>query len=96
MTKKFEYRHKRYLIQAKRPTDEEWSEWTRVDDFDEAVKHARHAEEVGFCSRIIDKKASENCNDCANNKECEKAKHVENYRLKGCSDFKSKENEEWT
>ena len=27
------------------------------------------------------------CKDCINNDSCEKATHIENYRLKGCSDF---------
>ena len=89
--KKFEYKHKRFLIQAKRPTDKKWSEWTRVDDFEEAVKHSKRAEELGYCARILDKESDENCNDCANIEECEKATHAENYRLKGCSDFRKRD-----
>lgn len=53
--KKFQYRHMRFVIQAKRQTDKKWSEWARVDDYDEAVKHAKNAEALGYCARIIDK-----------------------------------------
>ena len=28
-----------------------------------------------------------NCNNCTSNEACEKAKHIENYRLKGCRHF---------
>lgn len=33
-----------------------------------------------------------NCNDCLHKDVCEKAKHIENYRLAGCKDFKDAEN----
>ncbi len=62
--KKFECKHKRFVIQAKRPTDKEWSEWTRVDDYDEAAKHAKRAEELGYCSRIIDNEQAMNQETC--------------------------------
>lgn len=53
--KKFQYRHKRFSVEAKRKgTDEKWSEWTIVDDYDEAVKHRNRAAELGYCARIID------------------------------------------
>lgn len=28
------------------------------------------------------------CKDCLNNNTCEKATHIENYRLEGCKDFR--------
>lgn len=47
---------KRYVVEAKRKrADEKWTEWTRVDNHDAAVKHANHATELGYLSRIIDK-----------------------------------------
>ena len=53
---KFQYREKRYRIQAKRKdTDEQWTEWTIVDDYDEAVKHFKQIEELGYSARIVDK-----------------------------------------
>ena len=33
-----------------------------------------------------------NCNDCLHSDVCEKAKHIENYRLSECNDFKDKKN----
>lgn len=46
----------RYIVQAKRKnTDEKWSDWTTVDDYDEAVRHANHVTEVGYESRIVDR-----------------------------------------
>lgn len=53
---KFQYRSKRYIVQAKRKdTSERWTEWTILDDYDEAVRHADRAAELGYDSRIIDK-----------------------------------------
>lgn len=48
-----------YKVQAKRKdTDEQWTEWSIVDDYDEAVKHAKRAEELGYCSRIVERGAN--------------------------------------
>ena len=52
-----EYVHwlKRFVIQAKRKdTAEEWTEWTNVDEYDEALIHAQRAREAGYLARIID------------------------------------------
>jgi hypothetical protein len=60
--KRFEYRHKRYTVHAKRKNrDEKWSEWTTVDAYEDAVRHAAHVEELGFESKIVDK--GENLNE---------------------------------
>ena len=62
MTKeKFEYKHKRFSVQAKRKdTAEKWSDWTIVDDYDDAVEHCKRIEKLGYESRIVDKGG---CND---------------------------------
>ena len=45
---------KKYIVQAKRKgKKEEWTEWTNVDDYEEAVKHKKHAEQAGYDARII-------------------------------------------
>ena len=45
---------KRYSIQAKRKnTKERWSEWTNVNDYEDAVRHARHVEELGYAAKIV-------------------------------------------
>ena len=45
---------KRYLVQAKRiDTDEEWTEWTDVDDYEEALMHAQRARDDGYDARIV-------------------------------------------
>ena len=50
--KKFE--SKRYSVQAKRKdTNEKWTEWTSVDNYLEAVRHACHVEEVGYAANIV-------------------------------------------
>lgn len=52
----FEYREKRYSIQAKRKnTNEAWTDWTNVDDYDAAVKHAARIEALGYDAQIIDR-----------------------------------------
>lgn len=50
--KKYEY--KRYDVQAKRKNaKEKWSEWTSVDNYLEAVRHACHVEELGYAAKIV-------------------------------------------
>lgn len=45
---------KKYIVQAKRRgKKEEWTEWTNVDDYEEAVKHAKRAEQAGYDTRIV-------------------------------------------
>lgn len=53
--KKFEYKHKRFDVRAKRKHEQKWTEWTVVDNYEDAVKHAKRVEEVGFEAKIIDK-----------------------------------------
>lgn len=54
--KHFEYKHKRFKVQAKRKgTNEKWTEWTIVDEYETASKHAKRAEEAGYDAKIVDK-----------------------------------------
>lgn len=54
------YKRRRYAVQARRKdTAERWSEWTAVDDYDDAVKHRNRAAELGYCARIVDKRERE-------------------------------------
>lgn len=54
------FQRKRYLIQAMRDDpDEDWEEWTSVDDYDAAVRHSLHVKELGFRSRIVDTKGAD-------------------------------------
>ena len=50
--KKFE--RKRYEIKAKRKDRvEPWSAWTEADNYNRAVHHSVHAEELGYRSKIV-------------------------------------------
>ena len=52
MVKKFN--SKRYDVQAKRKnSDERWSEWTSVDNYRAAEKHACRVEEAGYAAKIV-------------------------------------------
>lgn len=52
----FERTPKRYQVQAKRKnTNEAWTDWTLVDDYDAAVKHAARIEALGYDAQIIDR-----------------------------------------
>lgn len=53
--KHFEYKHKRFTVQAKRKNEKKWTEWTIVDDYESASKHAKRVEEIGYDAKIIDK-----------------------------------------
>ena len=45
---------KRYTIQAKRRnTNENWSEWTNVNNYRDAVNHACKVEELGYAANIV-------------------------------------------
>ena len=56
-----EYELKRYLVRAKRKnTSEPWSNWTDVDTIEEAQMHAKHIEELGFLSKIVDREGKRN------------------------------------
>lgn len=58
----FKFKQKRYLVQAKRKgTNEMWTDWTIVDDYDAAVKHAEKVAELGYCAQIIDKGENPKC-----------------------------------
>lgn len=49
-------RGRKYNVQARRKfTDEGWTDWTSVDDFEEAIKQKKKAEDAGFGARIIDR-----------------------------------------
>ncbi len=52
----FDCHEKRYSVQAKRKnTNEKWTDWTLVDDYDAAVKHAARVEALGYDAQIIDR-----------------------------------------
>lgn len=54
--KHFEYKYKRYVVQAKRKnTNEKWTDWTAVDTYEEATRHALRVENLGYESKIVDK-----------------------------------------
>lgn len=56
-----EYELKRYNVRAKRKnTSEPWSNWTDVDTIEEAEMHAKHVEELGFLSKIVDREDKSN------------------------------------
>ena len=45
---------KRYCVQAKRKnTNEKWSEWTNVNNYNDAERHACHVEELGYAAKIV-------------------------------------------
>lgn len=46
---------KRYGVEAKRPGDERWTEWTQTDVEQEAEKHKQRAICAGFKARIVDR-----------------------------------------
>ena len=48
------FESKRYCVRAKRRnTKEKWSEWTNVDNYRDAVRHACHVEELGYAAKIV-------------------------------------------
>ena len=48
------FQPKRYIVQAKRKnSNEKWSEWTNINNYREAVRHARHVDELGFDAKIV-------------------------------------------
>lgn len=52
----FDFHEKRYCVQAKRKnTDEKWTDWTLVDDYESAEKHAARIEALGYDAQIIDR-----------------------------------------
>ena len=72
------YENKRYDVQAKRRgTDEKWTEWTKVDNYQKAVNHACHAEEVGYLAKVVvQEKQIEELWDILGKNEYEKADAV--------------------
>lgn len=45
---------KRYIVQAKRrDTNEKWSDWTDTNNYQRAIHHACHIEEVGYLTKIV-------------------------------------------
>lgn len=54
-----EYKSKRFHVLARRMFSKEpWTEWTQVNDYDVAIKHAKRVEAVGFEAKIADKGVS--------------------------------------
>lgn len=50
------YQARRYKVEAKRdPADSEWTDWTMVDDYEEAVRQLDIIRSLSFCGRIVDK-----------------------------------------
>ena len=48
------YKETRYDVQAKRrDSNEKWSEWTKVNSYREALKHAKHIMELGYLPNIV-------------------------------------------
>lgn len=46
----------RYEIKAKRKdSNEPWTNWTKVNDYDRALHHVAHIEELGYEAMIIDR-----------------------------------------
>lgn len=44
----------RYFIKAKRKdTDEKWTDWTHVDNYETALGHAEHIREVGYEGKVV-------------------------------------------
>ena len=57
-----EYDRKRFHVLARRMFSKEpWTEWTQVNDYDVAIKHAKRVEAVGFEAKIADKGVSNRC-----------------------------------
>lgn len=47
----------KYCVQAKRKnTKEKWSEWTRVDNYEDAVRHSKNVENLGYRSKIVERR----------------------------------------
>ena len=47
----------RYYLQSKRKdTDEEWSEWTNVNEYGQALKHLEKIKEAGYDGRLVPSK----------------------------------------
>jgi hypothetical protein len=50
------YDYKRFSVLARRrSTRGAWSNWTEVNNFDDAVKQAKKAEAAGYEAKIVDK-----------------------------------------
>lgn len=48
--------YKRFHVLARRKiAKSSWTAWTRVDNFDDAMKQAKKAEAAGFELKIVDK-----------------------------------------
>lgn len=48
------FRRKRYTVQAKRRnTDEPWTDWVDTNNYQQAVNHACHVEELGYLATIV-------------------------------------------
>ena len=45
---------KRYAILAKRTEDDEWTNWTEVEELDRALYHRNRCEELGYIAKLVD------------------------------------------
>lgn len=53
------YESKRFRVLARRMFSREpWTEWTQVNNYDDAVMHAKRGEAVGFEAKISDRGVS--------------------------------------
>lgn len=43
---------KRYSVKAKRKKEKGWSEWTPIDNYQRAIQHFHHVEELGYDAKI--------------------------------------------
>ena len=54
------FKRTRYDVKAKRKdTNEKFTEWTSTNSLEEAERHAKRIEELGYLSQIIDKGATD-------------------------------------
>ena len=53
MMKKGQFKHRSFIILAKRPnTTEVWTDWAVAFNEEDAIRHARRAEELGYLAKI--------------------------------------------
>lgn len=51
---------KNYDIEAKRKDKKEpWSDWTRTDNYEEAVRYKEQIESLGYDARIVERREDE-------------------------------------
>lgn len=45
---------KRYLIKAKRPEENVWSDWTEIDDANDIYRHVANIKQLGYEAKVED------------------------------------------